>query len=314
MDEARSIVAEWRKLPRNSPKDPRQVARFLELFNERGLSQAEFGKAVNMSTTTICLWSKGYKTSGAVWPELQAELAQRKGASLAAMLSSEVTRRAAPLQQYEPATMTPVLIVPQCPNAERFADAPDVTTRRRSILDTIRATVAAKTPQTADEVAVVVQAFRRSKYSAEYFARNVGLSADLVRQWNAGRGKSGGEWHALREALARLGVTPRERSLKRAAQRRQKVASKGTTAPALPRRAVEVRRWVDTAGNEHATEQEAERASYTHDTNVAAERLAESFGLDLKFTDLLLRLDAVIALADAAKAERAYLESAGVTT
>jgi hypothetical protein len=252
MSEAKDVASKFRAQPKNATKDPREVARLLALFEERGLNVRDFAKAVGLSDTTIFLWSKGRRTAGGDWPELQAELAAHRGATLAAVINDGVPRREAA----NPATT----------NAH-----PAIKTRdaARSLRTHVLAQVEAITATAGWQgepasIARVIAAYRQSKWPLEHFAATTGMRPEVLRLWNAGRDKTGGKWSALVNALASAGLKPSTRAMTReavttlngpAATQERKPAAHAFSG------VEEVRMYRDQAGTLHATPFEAHQAN-----------------------------------------------------
>lgn len=297
MDEAKGIVAGWNTAGLRNSKDPRTVSRLLALYEERGLDATKFSREAGISVTTMHLWSKGCKTSGKPWQELQAEVAMRRGAALSATIAAEmVPSRPAP----EEPKSEPVKPVQDRSGAwDRGGPKDD---RRRSAMAEVAELARGKRSLAPTEIVQVLTLYRSTKRAADYFARMVGVDADSLRQWNAGCGVNGREWRALVDAMTMAHVFPSKTARSKAVRRGAVVK------PSAPKRAVAVTKWLDAAGNEHGSEHEAEAASYSHDVEVAAEALGAVTGFTVT-SPFVLHADKVLTLADAIRAEQAFRAS-----
>lgn len=86
--EAADIMRRIRDMPRNQPKSPAQIARLVELLELSGLDATSFARKIGASGATLLFWSKGKKSSGDRWEALEAEIARRRGAGLAALMNA----------------------------------------------------------------------------------------------------------------------------------------------------------------------------------------------------------------------------------
>jgi len=86
--EAADIMRRIRDMPRNQPKSPAQIARLVELLEQSGLDATSFARKIGASGATLLFWSKGKKSSGDRWEALEAEIARRRGAGLAALMNA----------------------------------------------------------------------------------------------------------------------------------------------------------------------------------------------------------------------------------
>ena len=96
--EAADIMRRIRDMPRNQPKSPAQIARLVELLELSGLDATSFARKIGASGATLLFWSKGKKASGDRWEALEAEIARRRGAGLAALVNAGLAVDAAPAQ------------------------------------------------------------------------------------------------------------------------------------------------------------------------------------------------------------------------
>lgn len=305
MDEAKAIVAGWKSAGiRTGPKDPRLVSRLLALFEERGLDTTKFSREAGISVTTMYLWSKGCKTSGQPWPELQAEVAMRRGAALSATISADLVASSKP--RHEPKSET---VKPAEEPAGAWERGGPKDDSRRTAMVAMADLVRGKKTLSPAEIVQVLKGYRSTKYAADYFARMVGVDADALRQWNAGCGVNGREWKALIDAMTMAQVFPSKAARSKAAVRRGSVVAKPVTA----KRAVPVTKWVDTAGKQHDSEHEAESASYAHDVEVASDALGGVMGFTVA-SSFIVHADKVLALADAIRAERLFRASLEVAS
>lgn len=86
--EAADIMRRIRDMPHNQPKSPAQIARLVELLELSGLDATSFARKIGASGATLLFWSKGKKSSGDRWEALEAEIARRRGAGLAALMNA----------------------------------------------------------------------------------------------------------------------------------------------------------------------------------------------------------------------------------
>ena len=120
--EAADIMRRIRDMPRNQPKSPAQIARLVELLELSGLDATSFARKIGASGATLLFWSKGKKASGDRWEALEAEIARRRGAGLAALMNAGLAVDAAPAQapaapSPEPAKPVAVDAAPSAPAA-----------------------------------------------------------------------------------------------------------------------------------------------------------------------------------------------------
>lgn len=120
--EAADIMRRIRDMPRNQPKSPAQIARLVELLELSGLDATSFARKIGASGATLLFWSKGKKSSGDRWEALEAEIARRRGAGLAALMNAGLAVDAAPAQapaapSPEPAKPVSVDAAPSAPAA-----------------------------------------------------------------------------------------------------------------------------------------------------------------------------------------------------
>jgi hypothetical protein len=110
-------------MPRNQPRPPAQIARLVELLELSGLDATSFARKIGASGATLLFWSKGRKSSGDRWEALEAEIARRRGAGLAALMNAGLAvdaPAAAPAQvapSPEPAKPVAVDAAPSAPAA-----------------------------------------------------------------------------------------------------------------------------------------------------------------------------------------------------
>lgn len=93
IDEAASIA---RNLKGHKPKDPHAIARLLTLWEESALAVTEFCRRAGLTASVLYDWKEGKTSSGKPWPALQAAIAKRQGAALAAAANEVLSAPAAP--------------------------------------------------------------------------------------------------------------------------------------------------------------------------------------------------------------------------
>ena len=166
---------------------------------------------------------------------------------------------------------------------------------------------AAKDPYTVDRVIAIYQASGLS--TQEFVRRTKGFSASTLYMWSRGKGTNGEDWPALKAATAKREGAALAASINASGlgggSTTQSATMPADRGAARPSRAVAVTKWLDTAGNEHGSEHEAEAASYAHDTYIAADALGAAMGLSV-VSSFVVHADKVLALADAIRAEQVF--------
>lgn len=289
MDEAKSIVAEFKAMPPNVAKPAGKVARLVLLMEERGLGYDEFAKAVGLSYSTVFCWSRGQRTTGAKeWPELVQAIAVQRGANLSAVLNAGLGASA-------PQPETPMSVAKQVQAMRRSGKKiREIATFKGVTVDTVSNWLALTLLW--PELQNMVDAGELAEAEGYRLGR---LPKERQREvFDASReGKSVSERVALINRLASGGSY------------RDAVTTKEQTTKFDDDLAVAVQMWRASDGTLHGSPAEARRVSLGWASLDAARRLWSSLAATEKESALEMvggSADLVLDLADAIRAERAH--------